>query len=50
VLVRAAVDAARRLNLELGCQAHGEAAFETSRGPATGTPRITPESVAATTA
>jgi dihydrolipoamide dehydrogenase len=50
VLVRAAVDAARKLDLELGCQAHDEAAFETSRGPATGPARITPESVAATTA
>jgi dihydrolipoamide dehydrogenase len=50
VLIRAAVDAARKLNLEPGCQAHGEAAFGASRGPATGAPTITPESVAATTA
>jgi hypothetical protein len=50
VLVRAAVDAARKLNLELGCQARGEAAFRTSRGPATGAPTIAPKSVAAATA
>jgi pyruvate/2-oxoglutarate dehydrogenase complex dihydrolipoamide dehydrogenase (E3) component len=50
VLVRAAVDAARKLNLDLGCQARGEAAIATSRGPATGASTITLESVAATTA
>jgi dihydrolipoamide dehydrogenase len=49
VLVRAAVDAARKLSLELGCQAHGEAALVDPRGPATGAPTITPEPVAVTT-